>query len=521
MSPCVQLAGILALVLWVLPITTAASSIRRTKVVILGAGGAGISAAKRLSSAKMTDFLIVEANPWIGGRVQNATFGHHQVELGANWIYGQGTNPIYHLAARHGLKTAPSEKEDVTFFDDNGEIKDGSGMEAYDSFSGIMSKDRRIQSNQVDLSTRSALRMLHWQPNTSIKAAVEYFAMDWELAEPAEVVSLDYSVGTANLLNEVYPDGNEFVVDQRGFSYILKEEANRFLEKEDPRLLLNSRVTEVIYNSEGVTVQIEDGDTIIADYCICTFSLGVLQSDIVDFNPPFPEWKREALLNFHMSTYTKIFLKFDTKFWGDWQFALYAGNFTQRLGHYTVWQNLNAPGYFNAQHTMNKDLLKDNVLMVTSTYKESERIERMQDSDVQAEILQVLRRMFPHANVTEPTDILIPRWHTNPLFQGSYSNWPLGVSLRHHENMRAPLGGHVLVNGTVVKAPRLWFSGEAMSTNYYGFLHGAWLEGKNTASNILKCMFSKCPSYTFDEYVHGCDTTLARKDPFQVVWNSR
>lgn len=47
--------------------------------------------------------------------------------------------------------------------------------------------------------------------------------------------------------------------------------------------------------------------------------LGVLQSDAVEFEPIFPEWKREALLSFHMTTYTKIFLKFKYKFWGDWQ----------------------------------------------------------------------------------------------------------------------------------------------------------------------------------------------------------
>lgn len=50
-----------------------------------------------------------------------------------------------------------------------------------------------------------------------------------------------------------------------------------------------------------------------------TKRLGVLQSDLVQFNPNFPEWKRESLLSFHMTTYTKIFLQFKKKFWGDWQ----------------------------------------------------------------------------------------------------------------------------------------------------------------------------------------------------------
>ena len=28
----------------------------------------------------------------------------------------------------------------------------------------------------------------------------------------------------------------------------------------------------------------------------------------------------------------------------------------------------------------------------------------------------------------EPEDILIPDWHTNPLFFGAYSNWPIGIT---------------------------------------------------------------------------------------------
>ena len=97
---------------------------------------------------------------------------------------------------------------------------------------------------------------------------------------------------------------------------------------------------------------------------------------------------------------------------------------TRHGGHYTVWQNLNAPGYlFKAS---------DNVLMVTTTDKASQRIERMADTQVQKEIMAVLQRMFPSTPIEAPTDILIPRWHQNPLFHGSYSNWPIGASKKHH-----------------------------------------------------------------------------------------
>lgn len=69
--------------------------------------------------------------------------------------------------------------------------------------------------HQVDLSSRAALELLGWQPDTSLKQAVEYFALDWELAEPPEVSSLDYATGTSDMTVGSFPFGNEFVVDHR------------------------------------------------------------------------------------------------------------------------------------------------------------------------------------------------------------------------------------------------------------------------------------------------------------------
>ena len=69
-----------------------------------------------------------------------------------------------------------------------------------------------------------------------------------------------------------------------------------------------------------------DGEIYTADYALCTFSTGVLASEMVTFNPPLPEWKKEAILTMPMSVYTKIFLKFPKKFWDDKEYILYGGS---------------------------------------------------------------------------------------------------------------------------------------------------------------------------------------------------
>lgn len=65
---------------------------------------------------------------------------------------------------------------------------------------------------------------------------------------------------------------DQYVYDQRGFNAFIIGEANTYLKTADPRLLLNTIVTKIAYDSNGVTITNKDGSCIQADYAICTFS---------------------------------------------------------------------------------------------------------------------------------------------------------------------------------------------------------------------------------------------------------
>jgi polyamine oxidase len=80
----------------------------------------------------------------------------------------------------------------------------------------------------------------------------------------------------------------------------------------------------------------------------------------------------------------------------------------------------------------------------------------MSDELVKAEVLQVLRSMYPNTTVPEPDAFYFPRWLDDPLYRGSYSNWPSSFLRGHHTNLRATVG------------QRLWFGGEATSFKYFG-----------------------------------------------------
>nr|KAF6472543.1 spermine oxidase [Molossus molossus] len=81
------------------------------RVVVIGAGLAGLAAAKALLEQGFTDVTVLEASSRIGGRVESVKLGHATFELGATWIHGSQGNPIYHLAEANGLLEETTDGE--------------------------------------------------------------------------------------------------------------------------------------------------------------------------------------------------------------------------------------------------------------------------------------------------------------------------------------------------------------------------------------------------------------------------
>lgn len=63
-------------------------------VIVIGAGAAGLAAARRLTAEKLR-VLVFEASDRIGGRcaTDTTTFGI-PFDLGAHWIHNPGANPL-------------------------------------------------------------------------------------------------------------------------------------------------------------------------------------------------------------------------------------------------------------------------------------------------------------------------------------------------------------------------------------------------------------------------------------------
>ncbi|KAJ5344227.1 uncharacterized protein N7506_002592 [Penicillium brevicompactum] len=464
---------------------------KKTKVAILGGGVAGITAAQALTNASVHDFTIIEYRDTIGGRAWHKPFGKdkdgkpYNIEMGANWVQGLGNpggaqNPIWVLvglrnifgrtqayfkqAQKYGLKTHYSNYDNVSTYNKDGYSDYSHLLDLYEDAYDVASQNAGeiLTQNLQDQNAKSGLALAGWNPKPFDMEAQAVDWWSWGKQACLKTACCD------NLTSNYFSDHDNFVLDQRGFNIIFKKMASNFLRKNDPRLLLNTQVTNITYTDDGVTVLNKDGSCVEADYAIVTFSLGVLQNDAVQFSPKLPDWKQEAIQKFTMGTYTKIFFQFNETFWpSETQYHLYADPVTR--GWYPIWQSLSTPGF----------LPDSNIIFVTVTNEFAYRAERQTDEETKKEAMEVLRKMFPEKEIPEPTAFMYPRWTQEPWAYGSYSNWPPATSLEMHQNLRANAG-------------RVWFAGEATSPTFFGFLHGAYFEGLDAGRQIAAIMQNRC-----------------------------
>lgn len=370
------------LVLAILFILTMTSASPSPTVIIIGAGMSGILAAKTLHDSGIQDILILEANSKIGGRIHSVQFRGHTVELGANWVIGGGprSNHLYEIASKLNLKTYLSDYGNISanIYKQEGGLYPkhivSAALEVAEtrdqfctSFSTRLSASGH---DRDDVSILVSQRLFKEVPTTPLDMVIDYFYNDYEDAEPPRVTSLKNTIPRYEFLD--FGDQTYFLADSRGFESILIYIAKQFLSHKhevirDQRLKLNKVVREINYSKSGVQVKTEDGSVYQAKYVIVSVSVGVLQSDLIVFKPHLPQWKTQAIYEFDMAVYTKIFLRFPFKFWPsgpETEFFLYAH---EKRGYYPIWQHLET------------EMPGSNILFVTVTDEEAKRIEQQPD----------------------------------------------------------------------------------------------------------------------------------------------
>ncbi|XVF49010.1 hypothetical protein PTKIN_Ptkin03bG0234500 [Pterospermum kingtungense] len=97
---------------------------KKPRIVIIGAGMAGLTAANKLytstSSRDLFELCVVEGGTRIGGRINTSEFGGDRIEMGATWIHGIKGSPVHQIAQHiHALEESDKPWEGMDGFSDD------------------------------------------------------------------------------------------------------------------------------------------------------------------------------------------------------------------------------------------------------------------------------------------------------------------------------------------------------------------------------------------------------------------
>jgi monoamine oxidase len=316
-----------------LPKTAAAqtASRRQADVVVVGAGFAGLGAARQIANSGRS-VLVLEARDRVGGRVVNKSIGHDEiVEAGAQFI-GPTQDRMAALTREYGLKTFPAYDEGsyVTIVGGKKNVG-GFGPELRTEYRRLISL-LDTMSREVPLDTPwTAPRAKEWdsqtvqtwlEANTRNADALAAFASLADLwgAELRDVSLLYFLFYIAAAGTEGTPGTLERLLDIRdgaqeqrfvGGSQLL---AQRIAAALGDRVMLSTPVREIDWTGGNVVVrangiEVEARRVIVAIPPALAIKIG--------YRPDLPMPRVQLLQRWPMGSLMKIEAVYDRPFWRD------------------------------------------------------------------------------------------------------------------------------------------------------------------------------------------------------------
>ena len=451
-------------------------------VLIIGAGLAGITAAKTLHERGVTNLLVLEAHDSIGGRLRSENFGGMRVEIGSHWMFGvhdpvrprferpYKKNPVLELMQACGLQSVIGHLPNRVLYNVTGPFDMDYTVEQGFLFDKMVQDLSRYSLERKkkylpDVSVREAFDTYGWKINSNFRMLLDAAFFSFIYQQTAEETSF-YKVFPPIIME--FGETGRIITDQRGSEHLVRCVADNFnLTGSDQRLHLNTLVKEIKWNGECVCVTAKQGTgkrRYCAKYAVSTVSIGELQSDesVLRFDPPLPKWKRDAINKFGMTHVLRVFVKFNYSFWDQ---VLFIDRFDKIRGRYPTFQPLDSPSY-GIQTPQPAHVLLFTVLDKMADIVLAQPLEKTKE-----EILDVLQSVYPKALIPEPEDIMITKWKEDPLFRGTSVTYPVGVTDRDYDDLSATIG-------------RLHFSGSATHKTCGGILQGAYFAGKRSGEEI-------------------------------------
>jgi monoamine oxidase len=260
-----------------------------TDVAIIGAGAAGIAAARKIAAAGRR-FALIEASDHAGGRCVTDTriFGV-PFDRGAHWVHLPDLNPVARLAARTGLELYPAPPGQKLRIGKR-YAREG---EMEDYLATIVRANRAIQDaarGKADIPCMQALPkdLGDWRP------AVEFVLGPFGCGKGLDDIS---AMDFARALER---DVDAYC--RQGYGALLAKLAS------DLPVQFGVAAQRIVSTRSSVEVETARG-RIVARAAIVTVSTGVLAADRIKFAPDLPPRHRDAIAKLSLGSYDHVALE--------------------------------------------------------------------------------------------------------------------------------------------------------------------------------------------------------------------
>lgn len=428
-------------------------------VLIVGAGGAGLAAARELSAAGLK-VIVLEARDRIGGRI-NTHLDQFPIELGAEFVHGK---PPETLRIVERAKLALQEVPNLHWYLENGLLtKSGEFwskvedvMEEMSSYKG---PDESFAEFLNDYKRKTRIEDIE----TMATLYVEGFH-----AAHADRISV-HGLNKTNKAAEEIEDDKQFRV-QDGYSLIARALHDDAVAS-GASFHLKTVVEEVRWKRNEVEVLAKTATTFKARRLLITLPVSVLQTGTVRFTPALDQ-KQSTANKLAMGHVVKVVLRFREPFWKDLTLPA-EGDARADLKKFTF---IHAPTEplptWWTQFPSNAPLLAG-----WAGGSRAETLALESEDSLLDQSLQVLTHIFqtPRTFLEQMLEAFYTHnWQTDPFSAGAYSYIPVG-GIDAQAELARPIEG------------TLFFAGEAINTEgHHGTVHGAIASGLRTAQEIVK-----------------------------------
>jgi len=261
---------------------------READIVVIGAGAAGIAAARRIVAANRK-VIVVEAANQIGGRCQtDSTTFEVPFDRGARWMHNPETNPMIKLARSAGLEVLPAPSGQKIRIG----RRNARAGETEEFLASLVRANRAIDeaSRRFDVSCASVLPkdLGDWAGTAEFVLGANFAGKDLKEVSVVDKVRAQ--------------DRNTAIACRQGLGTLISK-----LGEQVP-LSLSTPANRISWGSRDVQVETPAGK-INARAAIITVSSNVLAAGSIKFTSELPKRILDAAAKLSLGSYDRIALQ--------------------------------------------------------------------------------------------------------------------------------------------------------------------------------------------------------------------